>query len=82
MVTLKCNLEVVDFFSVVDSAHILHQYVHLTASFPSHVDSYGFVPFKNPHRHLEKKSAWSYQKLSEFTTFLTPTMYNFHMFLY
>lgn len=52
---LEKYLEVVDVMSVVDSTHALHQYVHLTASFPRHIDSYGLVSLKNPHSHLHKK---------------------------
>lgn len=50
----KNNLKVIDVFSIVDSAHVLHEYVQLTASFPSYVDSYGLVSFKNPDSHLKE----------------------------
>lgn len=52
----ESDLEVVDVFPVVDSSHILHQYVQLAAGHSRHIDSYDMVPFKNSSGHLEKKS--------------------------
>lgn len=58
------HLEVVDVFSVVDSAHVLHQEVQLAASFPRHVDGQGDVPFKNPHSRLQKNSRFIHRHSS------------------
>lgn len=52
----ESDLKVVDVSPVVDSSHILHQYVQLAASQSRHIDSYDIIPFKNPGSHLEKKS--------------------------
>lgn len=49
------NLKVIDVFSIIDSTHILHQYVQLAANFSSYIDGYSFVPFKNSNSHLKQK---------------------------
>lgn len=46
------NLKVIDVFSIIDSTHILHQYVQLAANFSSYIDGYSIVPFKNSNSHL------------------------------
>lgn len=52
---MKTNLEVFKvLMSIVDSSHVLHQYVHLTTSIPGHIYGYDSVPFENPHSHLER----------------------------
>lgn len=55
----QTNLEVIDVFSKVDSAHVFHQNVHLTSSISRNIHTQDLVPFQNPYCHLRKK-VWLY----------------------